>query len=158
MTKRCLAYGEVVWSWRRDAGAKSVGVIPLMTVANKPVHRGEHVISRKAIAQGMSVCSPLTCMLVCIFFNAQAAHETAGAARTRHSLRPLLRERDNEFGNLGQFVPREYSRSSVRGGRSESPESITTARCCFEESRQTSLETNRCAYGFRARAKRRVPE
>jgi hypothetical protein len=32
---------------------------------NKPVHRGEREVSRKAIAQGMSVCSPLTCMLVC---------------------------------------------------------------------------------------------
>src|SRR5580765_1047631 len=30
-------------------------------------------------------------MLVCAFF-AQFAHETAGAARTRHSLLPLLRE------------------------------------------------------------------
>ena len=34
---------------------------------NKPAHRGEHDISRKAIAQGMSECSPLTCMLVCAF-------------------------------------------------------------------------------------------
>ena len=30
-------------------------------------HREEHEVSRKAIAQGMSVCSPLTCMLVCAF-------------------------------------------------------------------------------------------
>jgi hypothetical protein len=49
------AYGEVVWSWRRDAGAK-----PAEQSAgdgdNKPAHRGEHDISRKAIAQGMSEC------------------------------------------------------------------------------------------------------
>jgi hypothetical protein len=32
---------------------------------NKPAHRGEREVSRKAIAQGMSECSPLTCMLVC---------------------------------------------------------------------------------------------
>ena len=31
------AYGEVVWSWRRDAGAKSVGAIPLMTVTTSPL-------------------------------------------------------------------------------------------------------------------------
>jgi hypothetical protein len=35
------------------------------------------------------------------------AHETAGAARTRHSLRPLLQKRDNEFGKLGQIMSRD---------------------------------------------------
>ena len=50
------AYGEVVWSWRRDAGAKLAGSVPPATVANKPAHRGEHEVSRKAIAQGMSDC------------------------------------------------------------------------------------------------------
>ena len=59
------AYGQVVWSWRRDAGVKSAGAIPLATVTTSPLHRGEHEVSRKAIAQGMSECSPLTCMLVC---------------------------------------------------------------------------------------------
>jgi len=31
-------------------------VIPLMTVARKPGHRGERVISRKTIAQGRPDC------------------------------------------------------------------------------------------------------
>ena len=34
-------------------------------------------------------------MLVCIFF-LRLAHETAGAARTRSSLRPLFQEREIE--------------------------------------------------------------
>ena len=59
------ADGQVVWSWRRDAGVKLAGGVPLTTVAIKPVHRGEHEAAVKTIAQGMSVCSPLTCMLVC---------------------------------------------------------------------------------------------
>jgi hypothetical protein len=65
---------------------------------NKPAHRGEHDISRKAIAQGMSECfrSPV-CSCAPLF--AQFAHETAGAACTRHSLLPLFLRRDNEFGN-----------------------------------------------------------
>src|SRR3989442_3274674 len=50
------AYGEVVWSWRRDAGAKLAGSVPPATVATKPAHRGEHEVSRKTIAQGMSDC------------------------------------------------------------------------------------------------------
>ena len=49
------AYGEVVWSWRRDAGAKLVEQFA-SDGDNKPAHRGEHEVSRKAIAQGMSDC------------------------------------------------------------------------------------------------------
>ena len=81
------AYGEVVWSWRRDAGAKSAGGIPPVTVTTSPLHRGEHEVSRKAIARGMSECfrSPVcSCAPTAQFL----AHETAGAACTRHSLRP----------------------------------------------------------------------
>jgi len=50
------AYGEAVWSWRRDAGAKLAGGIPPVTVAKKPAHRGEHEVSRKAIAWGKPGC------------------------------------------------------------------------------------------------------
>jgi hypothetical protein len=58
------ADGEVVWSWRPDAGVKSCGdasgptgfcdvsSIRKATVANKPGHRGEHEVSRKPFAQG----------------------------------------------------------------------------------------------------------
>ena len=34
-------------------------------MTTSPLHRGEREVSRKAIAQGMSECSPLPCMLVC---------------------------------------------------------------------------------------------
>src|ERR1700736_2885632 len=62
---------------------------PPTTVTRRIRRRGERGISRKAITQGMPdasaepVCS-------CAHFLVQLAHETAGAARTRHSLRPLL--------------------------------------------------------------------
>src|SRR5207244_8298220 len=52
-------------------------------------HRGERVISRKAIAQGMSDVLRFTCMLMRALL-VHVAHETAGAARIRHSLRPLI--------------------------------------------------------------------
>src|SRR6266446_5287868 len=42
------------------------------------------------------------------------AHETAGAARTRSSLRPLFSRRDNEQPKLGQSVSRESKRTSSR--------------------------------------------
>src|SRR5881392_1634511 len=54
-------------------------------------HRGDHVIIRKAIAQGMSDVLRFTCMLMRAL-SVHVAHEIAGAARIRHSLRPLIGE------------------------------------------------------------------
>jgi len=44
-----LADGEVVWSWRLDAGVKFRGGIREMTETKKPELRGEHEISRKPL-------------------------------------------------------------------------------------------------------------
>jgi hypothetical protein len=58
-----------------------------------PILRGEREISRQAIAQGMSDvlrCPVCSCALLLVQF----AHETAGAARIRHSLLPHRREND----------------------------------------------------------------
>src|SRR5437868_6996343 len=79
----------------------------------RAVLRGEPVISRKAIAQGMSdvlrcpVCSCALCFV-------QTAHETAGAARIRHSLRPLFEEGGAFLAKLGRIAPRECGRTSSR--------------------------------------------
>jgi hypothetical protein len=43
----------------------------------------------------------------CAFLFVTFAHETAGAARTRSSLRPLIFDWANEFVKLGRIVPRE---------------------------------------------------
>ncbi len=58
--------------------------------AVKPLRRGCRCVHRSPVCS----CAPR-----CTFL----AHETAGAARTRHSLRPLFSRRDNEFGKLGQI-------------------------------------------------------
>ena len=58
-----------------------------------PILRGELEVIRKAIAQGMSdVSAEPVCS--CAFSFYFIAHETAGAARTRHSLRPLIEAQD----------------------------------------------------------------
>ena len=44
--ENAAAYGEVVWSWRRDPGVKLAASVPLTTVAKQAAHRGEHEISR----------------------------------------------------------------------------------------------------------------
>ena len=67
--------------------------------------RGDHGISRKAIAQGRPgvlrcpVCS-------CAAFLVQTAHGTAGAARTRSSLRPLYLGREVSRITRAQCVAR----------------------------------------------------
>src|SRR5271169_4038122 len=87
-TSGVKADGEVVWSWRPDAGVKSAEAIPPAMVAKEPGHRGEHEVTVKTIAQGMSVddVEPVVTNSSCLF---TFAREAMGAARTRHSLRPL---------------------------------------------------------------------
>jgi hypothetical protein len=46
LTKRADADGEVVWSWRLDAGVKSCEKTRETTVTKKPDHRGEHEENR----------------------------------------------------------------------------------------------------------------
>src|SRR6266568_109558 len=55
--------------------------------------REEHEVSRKAIAQGRPECSRCP-VCSCAFLFAQIARETAGAASTRSSLRPLIGGRE----------------------------------------------------------------
>jgi hypothetical protein len=101
------AYGKTVWSWhpllvssrRRFFEPNRVrnSFNPPMTVTRRIRRRGEHGISRKTIAQGrrnaptVPVCS---CALAIYLF----ARETAGAASTRRSLRPLLFGRNDLQG------------------------------------------------------------
>jgi hypothetical protein len=79
-TSDAVAYGEAVWSWhpllmpslrRRSWPNRASGAAnSQMTVTKGIRRRGERGVSRKAIARGMSECSPLPCMLVCA--NAQS--------------------------------------------------------------------------------------
>ena len=59
--KAFSADGEVVWSWRLDAGVKSVEAIPSATETKKPELRGEHEVAVKTIAQGRPDESVQTC-------------------------------------------------------------------------------------------------
>ena len=68
--------------WRQVCGE-----CPQATVANKPDHRGERGISRKPLRRE---CPGASAEPVCSCAPFSFAYETAGAARTRHSLRPLV--------------------------------------------------------------------
>ena len=79
----------------------------------RAVLREEHEVSRKAIAQGRPECSRCPVCSCAVLF-AQIARETAGAASTRSSLRPLISRGRRSFANLGRIsVARSRTSYSV---------------------------------------------
>src|SRR5437016_13976257 len=72
----------------------------------RAVLREEHEVSRKAIAQGRPECSRCP-VCSCALLFAQIARETAGAASTRSSLRPLTKRAGSSPANLGQLMSRD---------------------------------------------------
>src|SRR5215207_10937225 len=66
----------------------------------RAVLRGEHEVSRKAIAQGRPECCRCPVCSCAVLF-AQIARETAGAASTRSSLCPLFSRRAKEMQSSG---------------------------------------------------------
>jgi hypothetical protein len=97
-TNDVAAYGKTVWSWhpllvssrRRFCEPNRVrqSLHPPTTVTRRIRRRGERGISRKAIAQGRRN-APTVPVCSCACSYAHIARETAGAASTRRSLRPL---------------------------------------------------------------------
>jgi len=88
LTCAAQTYGEVVWFGRRGAGVK-LAIRSAGDGGKRAVLREEHEVSRKAIAQGRPECSRCP-VCSCALLFAQIARETAGAASTRSSLRPLI--------------------------------------------------------------------
>jgi hypothetical protein len=101
--------------------------------------QGELGISRQTIAQGMPVCPGCTCMLVCAS-TTYIAHETAGAASTRHSLLPpISKEGTSSCKPRTQTAPREgeimfqMSPASLRAQRSNPWRGKKGRMDCFAE-------------------------
>ena len=107
LTCAAQAYGEVVWFGRRGAGVKRA-IRSAGDGGKRAVLRGEHEVSRKAIAQGRPECSGCP-VCSCALLFAQIARETAGAASTRSSLRPL-----NKEGRTLSSKPRAISAARTR--------------------------------------------
>ena len=84
-----------------------VGLISRSDGGKRAVRRGEHEVSRKAIAQGRPGCSRCTCMLVCAF-----ALRTCTRDRgcSQHPVFPAPSDSMRAGScqaNLGQFMSRE---------------------------------------------------
>jgi hypothetical protein len=80
----------------------------------RAVLRGEHEVSRKAIAQGRPECFQLPCMLVCIFFS---ANRTRDRGCSKHPVfpAPSISKGANEAANLGRNASRDREVMSIVG-------------------------------------------
>jgi hypothetical protein len=96
------------------------------TVTRRTRRRGERGISRQPIAQGMPECLPLNLYARVHFFFAHPAHETAGAARTRHSLLPLLW--GEGLRKPRAITPRERERLSAIESQVAATHSVSSRR------------------------------
>jgi hypothetical protein len=106
--ENAAAYGEVVWSWRRDPGATLAASLPLTTGARKAASPGRVRISRKPIARGKPGCLGCTCQIRVHSFTT-FAHGAAGAVSARLSLRPL------RFRGTTRCKPQAESRRENEG-------------------------------------------
>ena len=88
--ENAAAYGEVVWSWRRDPGATSV-VNPAGNGGKKGRFPGESTYKPSNHCAGKAGMSRLYLSNPCAF-SSTIARGAAGAVSARLSLRPLYRE------------------------------------------------------------------
>src|SRR5215207_1563811 len=106
----------------------------------RAVLRGEHEVSRNAIAQGRPECSRCPVCSCAVLF-AQIARETAGAASTRSSLRPLSSGGQTKMqtsGGMRREIAKLYQRHCERS------EAIHPSACramdCFAALAMTGRE------------------
>jgi hypothetical protein len=118
----------------RNAGVKSAelsagdGVKKLRFTRESAIYAVEPLRGEGRSVSAEPVCS-------CAFLLMHIAHETAGAARTRSSPRPLFEGRErprfeegaNDLQNSGERLPRECGRVSGRGVRGPSFETALRA-------------------------------
>ena len=105
-TNDAFADGEIVWSWRPDAGAKSM-VRPIDDGGKRARSPGRARISRKTIVQGMPDVSgePVVadaCAFCCTGGRGSIGHPAFPA--------PSLFMRDKVLASLGRNAPRERKR------------------------------------------------
>ena len=100
------AYGEVVWSWRRDPGATLAEAIPPATGARKAASPGRVRISRQTIARGKPGCFGCTCQSR-VHLLLPRAHGAYGRSRRPAFPAPSARRGTTNLQNSGEITPRE---------------------------------------------------
>ena len=101
--ENAAAYGEIVWSWRRDPGAKPVE----QSIGNggkKGRFPGESAYKPSNHCAGKAGMSRLYLSKPCAFF-LPTAHGDAGPVGALPSLRPLSQEGATTRKNSGKIAP-----------------------------------------------------
>jgi hypothetical protein len=80
------------------------------TVTTNAAHRGEHEVSRKAIARGKPGCLGCTCLIRVRFFLPLHTRRCGRSQRPAFPA-PSVRERDDEFEELGRKSCRENEKA-----------------------------------------------
>jgi hypothetical protein len=128
---RCVADGQVAWSWSPDAGTNFRVKSPEGRRLTSPVLRREREVSRKPLRRECRVISAYLCWPACVFFVLHARQWVRPC--TRHSLRPLVSEGHHRCKTRAEFVPRERgamlsTTSATRARPSLRPEALHPAR------------------------------
>src|SRR5689334_11264258 len=101
------AYGEVVWSWRRDPGVYPTCLCGLGNGDNKGRSPGRARISRKAIARGKPGCLGCTCQSR-VLFSTGLSHTVLRAQSAPGFPCALCSEGATEIAKPGQSMPRDH--------------------------------------------------
>jgi hypothetical protein len=109
----------------------------------RAVLRGEHEVSRKAIAQGRPGCSACTCMLVCSFVCANRTRERGCSVHPVFPA-PSMFRRDKEHANLGRSAPRDHRFTSdvPRRHREPAPDPRMQGRTTASSTAYTACRHN----------------
>src|ERR1700726_3854727 len=130
LTSVTRADGEVVWSWRPDAGAKLCGDDLRRRWQTSPVTGESTKETVKTIAQGMPGDPGVTVVTNSRVF--YTTREAAGASSARHSLRPLIGEGGTFPAKLGRNAPRDREAVSTKNAAEK-------CRCLKIESEASGL-------------------
>src|SRR5437870_6976127 len=104
------AYGEVVWSWRRDPGVYPPRLCGVGNGDNKGRSPGRARISRKAIARGKPGCPGCTCGLTRVHFCSTPTHMGLRAQSAPGFPCALFKRGPTKLQNSGESAPRERKR------------------------------------------------
>ena len=100
--ENAAAYGEIVWSWRRDRGVDPPRLCGSGNGDNKRRSPGRARISRKTIARGKPGCPGCTCGLTRVLFCSTLRTRDCGRSRRPAFPAPSVRERVNEIAQPGR--------------------------------------------------------
>ena len=156
--ENAAAYGEVVWSWRRDPGVYPLRLCGDGNGDNEGRSPGRARISRKAIARGKPGCPGCTCQtrvrVFCAFLHTALRAQSAPGFPCA-----LCSKRDNELASTRAKTSRGNAAGCLKTESANSPSSlrtqgpITTGWSRLTRCGSSLRKTAPCGYGSPGRTR-----